>query len=823
MKARDLRLLPLAGVVWGMALFSVFLPTASWFAAAVAVATAALLLGMLVRGRGGHPVRIWGGLGVVILAAAAATAMSAGFAEPGRAAAAEHDGRTVEVHAEITSSASIGRDGRLWFDAQADRAGPPGSTSPASAPVRVGVEPGDGFDLGARIVLTGQAMATDAGEKAALVIFAERAEVTQPAAGVFAVAAGIRHDFVERAVRLPEPGAGLLPGLAVGDTRAVAQDLNDAMRISGISHLTAVSGANCALVVGAVFWLTALCGGGRGLRAGLSLSALAGFVVLVTPEPSVIRAAVMAGFAMLTVLLGRPRAGIGVLAACVSGILIVDPWLAATPGFALSAAASGALIALARPLARSLRRWMPEPLALAISVPLAAQLVCGPIIALFAEQQSLVGIVANLIAAPAAPIVTVIGLLACLAAPLPFLADALTASAWLPAAWISATATTTAGLPLAQVLVVPGLGSAALVLLLSTELGLVLIPPPRSHPLGAPLRIGAVTIAITALSLGGAHILLSGPLASSTTPEAWSIAVCDVGQGDGVLVRSQGEVALIDTGPERAPLEECLRALGVERIDLLVLTHYDLDHVGGTEAVLGRVETVLHGPAGEPADQRLLDQLARSGARIVEASTGMHGVLGGATWRVLWPRPDSAAFPAGNDSSVVLEIAGGEVPRSLFLGDLSAAPQRMLLASGVLRGSFPVVKVAHHGSADQDPGLYEAIHPVAALFSAGKGNDYGHPRAETLDVLTAAGAQALRTDLQGRILLGIQDGEITVWTERDDAVDLSATRENPGTTPSSSARAPDRGDAPADSDASSAGRRMPPPRPEEGDDVGGPG
>ena len=140
--------------------------------------------------------------------------------------------------------------------------------------------------------------------------------------------------------------------------------------------------------------------------------------MLVTPEPSVIRAAVMAGVAMLSLMLGRPSAGAGMLALSASGILIADPWLASTAGFALSVAASGALIMLSPSLTRGFARWMPQPLALAIAVPTAAQLVCGPVIALFAEQQSLVGLAANLLAAPAAPIATIIGLLACLAAPL---------------------------------------------------------------------------------------------------------------------------------------------------------------------------------------------------------------------------------------------------------------------------------------------------------------------------------------------------------------------------------------------------------------------
>lgn len=766
MRRRELRLVPLVAAVWSAALLCVLVPAVAWACAAVCGALCAVTLLLLLRWQRRRRAPYGGGLALLLLAAVSAAAAGVALAQPPRIGVSAHDGRVVEVLAEISSSSSVGKDGRLWFDVQTIRAGPPGRTIPVAVSMRVGVEPGDGFDLGARLRVDGEARATDPGERAALVVFASRVEILRAPAGAFGLAAHVRHDFVERSLRLPEPGAGLLPGLAVGDTRAVPQELNDDMRTSGLSHLTAVSGANCAIVVGAVFWITAICGGGRTLRVALSLGALASFVVLVTPEPSVVRAGVMSAIAMLAVMLGRPSAGIGVLSLSVTAILLVDPWLATTPGFALSAAASGALIVLARPLATGLGRWMPQPLALAIAVPLAAQLVCGPIIALFAEQQSIIGVAANLLAAPAAPLATVIGLLACLAAPIPALADLLAASAWLPAAWIASTAATTAAMPAAQLLVVPGLGTAALVTVLSGALALVVL---RRSQVPARLRLARVAasaIVIISVSLGGAQLVLTGPLATAATPDDWAIAACDVGQGDALVIRSEDSIALIDTGPEPAPLDECLRSLGVDRIDLLVLTHFDLDHVGGVKAVEGRVGAVLHGPTGEPGDERMLADLFAAGATLEEASAGMRGDLGAASWRVLWPRRDSAAFPAGNDASVVMDIGGGEVPRSVFLGDLSALPQRMLLGTARLRGPYPVVKVAHHGSADQDPGLYEALNPSAALFSAGADNDYGHPRQETLDVLAAAGAHLLRTDVQGLILLGVRDGRLEVWTER---------------------------------------------------------
>lgn len=772
MGRRDLRLLPLALVGWAAALFCVFIPSAAWMCAIGCGLTAAVVLGGLAcrRHRAGTA-SAHGGLAVVILAVTVGVAASVGSALPAREHAASWDGRVVEVAAELTSSASVGQDRRLWIEATTTALGSPGETVPSSAPVRIGVEPTDGFELGAVVRVVGEAEATDAGERSALVVYASRAEIVRPADGVFGAAASLKRIFVERSSDLPEPGAGLLPGLAVGDTRAVPAELNVDMRTSGLSHLTAVSGANCAIVVGALFWLTACCGGGRGLRVAVAVAGLAAFVVLVTPEPSVVRAAVMAAVGMLTVLLGRPSAGAGVLSLCVVGILVVDPWLAATPGFALSVAASGALILLAPPLSRGLSRVMPGPVALAVAVPVAAQLVCGPIIALFSEQQSLIGIAANLIAAPAAPIATVIGLLACLSAPVPVLADLLASSAWLPAAWIATTATTTARLPGAQLLLPAGLPSSALVALISACIAIVLIRfarSPRNSLPGRGMLIvhrGAAAVLLTVLSLAGAHALLDGPLATMTAPDGWGIAACDVGQGDAVLVRSATRVALIDAGPDPAPLSACLRSLGIERIDLLVLTHYDLDHVGGIAAVRGRVGTVLHGPVVEEDERHLLDDLASAGAQLHQASAGEHGALGAAAWRVLWPQPHSVAFPSGNDASVVMEFDGGDVPRSIYLGDLSAASQRMLLRTARL-GRYDVVKVSHHGSADQSPELYEAVQARAALVSVGADNDYGHPRTETLDLLGATGARTLRTDQQGRILLGLHDEELRVWTER---------------------------------------------------------
>lgn len=702
-----------AAAVWVCALLSVFAPEVSWALVALCLA-ATLGVVTFARNRG---------VLVLALLACSAVAWSAGAAATMRAEAAQWDGRVIEAQITVTSQASQGSDGRLWADALTTRLGSPGAAAPQQVPVRIGVDAAEATQVGADVKIVGQAMATDAGEAPVLVIFTTSASVIRPATGLFAVTSDLREAFVERATRLPGSGGRLLPGLAVGDTRAVDENVDAAMLTSGLSHLTAVSGANCAIVVAAVFWVVAICGGPRWLRVVLALGALGGFVVLVTPEPSVVRASVMAALAMLTILLGRPSAGVAVLSLAVTGLLIWDPWLASTPGFALSALATAALLVVAPPLMRGLTRWMPRVLALAISVPLSAQLVCAPVIALFSDQQSLVAVAANLLATPAAPVATVIGLLACLSAPIPLLADLLAAAAWLPSAWIAAVAETTSSLPGAAVAVAAGPGLAVGVAVLSAACGIVI-----ARPRAPTLRVLSAAVLVVAVSIAGARMLLTGPLITAGTPAGWSVAACDVGQGDAFVIRSDEAVALIDAGPAPELLRTCLRQLGVSRVDVFVLTHFDLDHAGGSEALTGRVGTVLHGPTAELADARRLAKLSAGGAEVQQVSAGVAGRIGAASWRVMWPRQDDRVFPAGNDASVVVEVEGGGVPRSVFLGDLSAASQRQLVQTGLVRGPYDVVKVAHHGSADQDAELYRQLAPRIALIGVGTNNDYGHPR-----------------------------------------------------------------------------------------------
>lgn len=761
---RGSRLVPAAGLTWLVAGIGTVAPESmgvvAGAAAVAAVAGIVILRGLRVRGPA--PMLAAVALVTVALACSSASALHLALAEPSRASARAElggGGRAVTVEVWVTGKLEPRAAGAREFDALVRSTS---SVHAVAVPATVRLESSDAsaaVDVGAHLRVSGGARDAYPGDRAVVAITARTVEVLNPPAGLWAATAALRQSLVAAAAGLPGGGGELVPGLAVGDTSAVSGETDAQMKASSLSHLTAVSGANCALVVGIGYLLAAACGARRGARVAVGVVALAGFVALVTPEPSVVRAATMAGIAMIALLLGREGAGLAVLSAAVVTLLITDPWLAQSLGFALSVAATAALLVLARPLARALARLMPHPLALGLSVPLAAQLACGPLLILVEPRVALWGVAANVLAAPAAPAATVVGLLACLSAPVPILQSGLAALAWLPASWIAATASVTSSLPFASLSWPEGLGGAALLIGVSALVVFALVIPRESRWRRAR-GVSIVSLsAVVGVVLGG--VALSGVAGRWTIPGDWTVLACDVGQGDALLVRESSHIALIDTGPDPALLGSCLDRVGIDRIDLLVLTHFDADHAGGVDAVLGRVGLVLHGPPADDGDSARLAALEGAGATLHRASAGVRGLIGAAEWSVLWPR-QSSAFAPGNDSSVVIEFGGGDLPRSLFLGDLSAAPQAALRTA--VRGPYDLVKVAHHGSADQDPGLYRVIDARVAVITVGADNPHGHPRDAALALL--AGVPVGRTDQSGIVAILGAGTELRLWRER---------------------------------------------------------
>jgi competence protein ComEC len=593
----------------------------------------------------------------------------------------------------------------------------------------------------------------------------------------------------------PADGA-LLRGMVLGQDEAIDTALRDDFRDSGLAHLLAVSGQNVMLL--AALALPALMLAGLGLRARLSalVALIALYVPLAGAGPSLQRAGVMGIAGMVAMAASRPASRSYALLLAAALTLAWNPRSWADPGWQLSFAAVGGILAIGVPMSRSLRRvaddLVPPRISRArspavlrlfadgIAITVSATLATAPLLAHHFGSVPLAGLLSNLLALPAVAPAMWVGMLKIAlgqaGGPGHAGADALGAVATYPVAYIASLAERCADLPGGQ-LALP-LGSPLALLTAYAALAAATVVAARlAHPVADHLpersarwrrlprshRLALATVASVAL-LAAAAPALDGP----DPPGGLTVRFLDVGQGDSTLIQHpDGAAVLFDAGPPGAGVVRLLRKAGVDRLALVVATHASRDHHGGLAEVMEHfpVDALLDGGDGtaDPDFRALLREAQSRGVRRIPATAPLTLRLAGGGLRIEVlsppPRPAGPAPEDPNPRAAVTLVSAGAF--DLFL---SADAESDALAPLDLP-DVDAMKVPHHGSSDPGlPGLLDRLDPEFAAIEVGP-NTYGHPAPSTLDALERAGVETYRTDRHGTVTLTIDKGEMRVDTE----------------------------------------------------------
>jgi len=555
-----------------------------------------------------------------------------------------------------------------------------------------------------------------------------------------------------------EREAGLLMGLALGDTSMLDAGDEEHFRATGLGHLLAVSGENVAMVLAPVLGLAVLLRLGTRGRFLLGGSTVLFFVVLTGGEPSVLRAGVMAWLVLFGTLLGRPRSSGTVLAGAVLGLLVWDPALVGSIGFQLSVAATAGMVLLASPFAERLR-WLPRPVALAAATTMAAQAGVSPVLLYHFHQVPGVTLLANLLAFPAVAPAMLLGLAAAgtalVARPL---GQLLAVLASVPIRYLEGLADRLASAP------IPSVTSSGAVLPMVMGLVVVLalawfLRSGRRFPRPALLAV-AMVLPLFVWSTA----LRAGP------PGGLVVRFFDVGEGDAALVTSPGGAnVLFDGGPEPEDVATKLAALGVRRLDALVATHPHLDHYMGLPAVLARfpvgvvIDSGCHPPESRsPWYRQFLRAVHREGIPERHPWAGDVLVVGDLRLSVLSPdRCWEGTNSDPNNDSIVILLSYLE-DTVLFANEPEAEAQQAML-DGHRTLAAEVLNVPHHGAGTSVLPFFQAVHERLAVVSVGP-NTYGHPVPETMDGLRSTGARVMRTDRSGDVVVAFTGAGLSVRT-----------------------------------------------------------
>ena len=673
-----------------------------------------------------------------------ATAMSIRQASLENSAIARHFDSQIEFTAQVITDPNQTSSGKYSFTARLLSFEIEDKHHTLRVPVRIISERKIEYLPGQTVSTTARVVQTKESRVAALLLVDGDFEVLTPpsrwAAALGAIRTGLRTHTGDG-----DAGA-LIPGMVLGDTSKQTAQFKDQMKRSGLTHLVAVSGANFAIVSGFVLWCMQFLIRRTRYRVIATAVALACFIALVRPSPSVLRAAAMAAVLLSAHVTKRKTDALPALGFAIVAVVLGDPWQSRDAGFALSVLATAGLLLLAPLIENHLPTH--KKLAGALAPPIAAMVFCAPILVALSGYLSPMSIFANLLAAPFVAPITIVGFIAALVSPFaPVITVILIFIIKFPAGAIVAIAHWSAGFPVLTIH--SGTIGFAIVAVLAGSIWLF-----KKH-----WRQITAVLVVVILSLTWIQRWPAGD---------WQIANCDVGQGDSMVINlHKGLGIVIDVGPDPVAIDKCLGNLGITEIPLLILSHFHSDHVGGLSGLLQsrHVGQVWISNNLEPLLESTHSLVLLNQSEIVTVQKGFVSQIAGIQFEVLWPEnvtKNFASMPGDgsmiNNSSIAVLATSADW--SLFTaGDLEPPAQNEILGS--VR-EVDIYKVCHHGSKYQDEELMSALSAQIAVISVGAKNSYGHPAPETIEYLTRLGTQVVRTDVDGAVAITAKQHHLRV-------------------------------------------------------------
>lgn len=577
--------------------------------------------------------------------------------------------------------------------------------------------------------------------------------------GPFAPVLALRNAAIDAILEAPgsSTARGALAALVCGYRTWLSEsEVYESFKLSGLAHLIAVSGSHLSLVSGlGALALQFLHAGVRTRSCALGM--LVGAYLLIAGCPvSAVRSAVMAVCGISATFVWRRASSLSALSVCVIVMIAVDPACAVSASFALSAASTATICLLVHRFSQAFRcasapsalRPFIEGTALTLSASVGSQ----PLSASLFSQLPLLSLPANLAAAPLFTAACIFGLIGALfgafapllAAPLLAVALALVEALCAIAGFFAAApyACVPAALPLpAAVVLVFGLSAL--------------------FSLDWRKRRTRIVYAMCVASF----VALAGFSAVCAFARADEITAFDVGQGDALLIRSQGVSLLVDTGNQDKMLASALARNGVYRLDGVMISHADDDHCGSLRFLSGIVEIERIYLANDAlACPCASCSLLRGDAVRAVGSEGVVGVSAGdalqvGRFAIEVVHPHEFKAEGGNADSVCLSIRsdpnsdGTYEWTALLVGDAEAEQLSAILEADALpSASIDVFKVGHHGSsASITPEIAGVLSPRVTLVSVGDGNRYGHPSDKVIEALLNAGSTVFRTDESGDV------------------------------------------------------------------------